>query len=201
MEDSTCSYSPSYLSVEDILATQERLPVEVLDNLDDLGFLDPGSDNRQLQRGTKLELPYWMVEGLRSGKTYLGVEVPKTYRELYREIMSADPLVVDLHKLGPYYYEFGRHLIRQSQAEGEAIGTSISDTFKSRFKMIMDSTQNSSETDMLKETQKMDQLERTLYRQGQDCKAGMEDWLTRRTGNIATSSMVSHHRKRKATFQ
>ena len=32
--------------------------------------------------------------------------------------------------------------------------------------------QNSSETDMLKETQKMDQLERTLYRQGQDCKAG-----------------------------
>ena len=69
MEDSTCSYSPSYLSVEDILATQERLPVEVnccshilqsslcalqvLDNLDDLGFLDPGSDNRQLQRGTK----------------------------------------------------------------------------------------------------------------------------------------------------
>ena len=31
--------------------------------------------------------------------------------------------------------------------------------------------------------------------------AGMEDWLTRRTGNIATSNMVSHHRKRKATFQ
>ena len=37
-----------------------------------------------------------------------GVQVPKTYREVYREIMTADPLVVDLHKQGPYYYEFGR---------------------------------------------------------------------------------------------
>ena len=37
-----------------------------------------------------------------------GVKVPKTYREVYREIMTADPLVVDLHKQGPYYYEFGR---------------------------------------------------------------------------------------------
>ena len=65
-----------------------------------------------------------MVEGLRSGRSpYLDVEVlwqwgfshkplflevPKTYREVYREIMTADPLVVDLHKQGPYYYEFGR---------------------------------------------------------------------------------------------
>ena len=38
----------------------------------------------------------------------LTTQVPKTYREVYREIMTADPLVVDLHKQGPYYYEFGR---------------------------------------------------------------------------------------------
>ena len=68
-----------------------------------------------------------MVEGLNTGRSpYLdvevlitlmfyifslfcfGVQVPKTYREVYREIMTADPLVVDLHKQGPYYYEFGR---------------------------------------------------------------------------------------------
>ena len=38
----------------------------------------------------------------------LFLQVPKTYKEVYREIMTADPLVVDLHKQGPYYYEFGR---------------------------------------------------------------------------------------------
>ena len=34
------------------------------------------------------------------------------YRESYREILSADASVVDLHKLGPYYYGFGTHLLK-----------------------------------------------------------------------------------------
>ena len=101
-----------------------------------------------------------------------------------------------------------RYLMRQSQAEGEAIGESLTNTFKARFKKIMDSTQvlgaatamavemmelglamvdmamamamtaclpqNSSETDTLKETAKMDCLERMLYSQGQATKAGEE---------------------------
>jgi len=195
------SYYPNYFSLEDILASEERIPVEVKEDLADLGFLDPGADNKELKRGTKLELPQWMVEGLNTGRnTYLDVEVPKTYREVYREIMTADPLVVDLHKQGPYYYEFGRQLIKQSPSEGEAIGRSITNTFKTRFKKILDSSQNSCDTESLKETQKMDMLERLLYKQGQHCKAGMDAWLTRKTGSIQTSQLVAQQRKRKATF-
>jgi len=183
------------------MASEERIPVEVREDLPDLGYLDPGADCKDLKRGTKLELPQWMVEGLRSGRTpYLDVEVPKTYREVYREIMTADPLVVDLHKQGPYYYEFGRQLIKQSQSEGEAIGRSLTNTFKTRFKKIMDSSQNSCDTESLKETQKMDMLERLLYKQGQHSKADMDSWLTRKTGSIQASHMVAHQRKRKANF-
>lgn len=196
------SYTPDYFSIEDILATQERLPVEVTEDLPDIGFLDPGSENNDLKKGTKMELPFWMVDGMKSGsRDYISVEVTKTYKEIYREIMAADPLVLDLHKLGPYYYEFGRHLMKHSQAQGEAIGECISNTFKSRFTMIMDSAQNASDTDTLKETQRMDQLERILYSQGQTCKTGMEEWLTRKTGLISTSFMVEQHRKRKANFE
>ena len=121
MEGFKSSYCPNYFSIEDILATQERVPCEVETDLKNLGFLDPGSDNQDLARGTKLELPYWCVDGLRSNqsRSYLTVDIPKTFKEVFREIMSADPLVVDLHKLGPYYYEFGRHLIKQSQTEGD----------------------------------------------------------------------------------
>jgi hypothetical protein len=50
---STNSYSPNYFSLEDILATQERVPVETLDDLAGLGHLDPGADNKDLARGTK----------------------------------------------------------------------------------------------------------------------------------------------------
>ena len=105
------SYNPSYFSIEDILATQERVPCQVESDLKNLGFLDPGSDNQDLGRGTKLELPLWMVEGLTDYKArnYITVDVPKTFKEVFREIMSADPLVVDLHKMGLYYYEFARH--------------------------------------------------------------------------------------------
>ena len=56
------SYSPGYFSLQDILATQERVPCHVEKDLKDIGFLDPGSDNVDLAMGTKLELPYWMVE-------------------------------------------------------------------------------------------------------------------------------------------
>lgn len=203
METFKSSYCPNYFSIEDILATQERVPVEVETDLKNLGFLDQGADNMDLARGTKLELPYWCVEGLNKSdqsRSYLMVDIPKTFKEMFREIMSADPLVVDLHKMGPYYYEFGRHLIKLSQTEGEAIGESISRTFMSRFREILDSSQNSADTDSLKVTSKMDMLERMLYKEGQKTKQGMDAWLTRKTGLINTSAMVAMHRKRKANF-
>ena len=34
-----------FFSIEDILATQERVPRQVESDLKNLGFLDPGSDN------------------------------------------------------------------------------------------------------------------------------------------------------------
>ena len=70
----------------------------------------------------------------------------------------------------------------------------------SRFREILDSSQNSADTDSLKVTSKMDMLERMLYREGQKTKQGMDAWLTRKTGLISTSAMVAMHRKRKATF-
>ena len=75
---------------------------------------------QDLARGTKLELPYWQVEGLRGpqARNYVTADLPKFYKEVYREIMSADPDVVDLQKMGPNYYEFGRHLIKLSEREG-----------------------------------------------------------------------------------
>ena len=42
------------------------------------------------------------------------------------------------HKLNPMHF---RQLIKQSQSEGEAIGRSLTNTFKTRFKKIMDSSQ------------------------------------------------------------
>ena len=72
-----------------------------------------------------------------------------------------------LYPPGPYYYEFARHLMKLTASEGEAIGDSIRGTFKTRFREIMDASQNASEVDTVKVTNKMDELERLLYKEGQ----------------------------------
>ena len=38
-------------------------------------------------------------------------------RESYRQILTADANVVDLHKLGPYYYSFGTHMLKFESPE------------------------------------------------------------------------------------
>ena len=42
-----------------------------------------------------------MVEGLAANQAqnYVSVDLPQTFREVFRENMSADPLVADLHLL------------------------------------------------------------------------------------------------------
>ena len=68
----------------------------------------------------QMELPFWLADGLRSGRqNIVSVDIPKIYKEGYREIMKADPFVLDLHKLGPHFYEFGRYLMKLSSVEGE----------------------------------------------------------------------------------
>lgn len=192
------SYTPNYFSLGDILATQERVPCVVDTELHNLGFLDPGADSQHLAPGTRLEIPFWMMEGMRASKQYLSMELPKTYKEVYREISFADPLVLDLHKLGPHYYEFGRYLMKHSSQEGEDIGTSISKCFMARFLKIMDSAQNCGDGDTLKETTKMDELEKSLFALGRKTKRAMDSWSRRKTSEIVTSNMVTSFKKRKA---
>jgi len=195
----TESYSPNFFSIPDILATQERVPSEINVELKNLGFLDPGSDDPHLTIGTKMELPYWMVEGLRSSRrNIVTTDIPKVYKEGYREIMKADPYVVDLHKFGPHYYEFGRYLMKTSSTDGEDIGQSISQTFMARFRTIMDSAMNANDCDTVQEIAKLDDLERMMFREGQKNKTAMDFWLRRKTGHIKTSAMVEKFLKRKA---
>ena len=75
------------------------------------GFLDSSTDDKDIAPGTKMELPFWLAHALCSQKRRIvSVELPKAYRESYREVMKADANVVNLYKLGPYYYNFGMKL-------------------------------------------------------------------------------------------
>ena len=73
--------------------------------------MDQSTPDPDIGVGTKLELPLWLAKYLhRDARGIVSVETPKTYRESYRQILAADPSVVDLHRLGPHFYLAGGKL-------------------------------------------------------------------------------------------
>lgn len=57
-------------------------------------------------------LPYLYFSHFHLSLPYLFI-----FRESYREILTADATVVDLHKLGPYFFSFGTHLLKYELPE------------------------------------------------------------------------------------
>lgn len=75
------------------------------------GILNPSTEERDLKMGTELELPLWLVLECSAGRQpIVAPELPKFYREAYREILKADATAVDLHKFNFNFYELGSYV-------------------------------------------------------------------------------------------
>lgn len=54
------------------------------------GFLDPGSDKRDIEIGTSIDLPFWMASVLNSQRPPIAeVGLPKIFKEAYRFVFTA----------------------------------------------------------------------------------------------------------------
>lgn len=61
----------------------------------------------------------WLAEHLSAGRhPIIAVDLPRIYKEGYREILKADACAVDLYKLGLYFYEHGSY-VKQFDARGD----------------------------------------------------------------------------------
>lgn len=188
----------NYLSIDDILATQARVPCVFKVQVMRLGYLDPSSGNEHIAAGTKQELPFWLARGLCSkNRGIVSIDLPNVYKQGYRDILNADAGVVDLHKLGPFFYEFGVHLLEFPHPDVHEVGQVMVETFKCRFRSLMDSSQNVFHENTMHFTTRLDELERRLFHVGQKCLTDFQRWQTCQMGKITTSTMVSNHRKRK----
>lgn len=73
-----------------------------------------------------MELPLWLCKGLYEKKRkVLSVELPKIYKEGWRTVFTADPNVVDLHKMGPYYYGLGSQMLHFDSPENPDIAKTL----------------------------------------------------------------------------
>lgn len=70
-------------------------------------------------------------------------------------------------------------------------------TFQTRLRKIMDSSQNTFNEDTTKLTEKLDETERQIFQNGQRGLVDFQRWETRASEKLQTSEMVTNHRKRK----
>lgn len=188
----------NFLSLDDILLSHERLPIRTECTFPRLGFLEKSSDSQDIPEGTKMELPLWLTKGLYDRKRrVLSVELPKVYREGWRTVFNADPNVVDLHKMGPYYYGLGSQMLHFDSPENADIAQTLLRTFIGRFRRTMDSSQNAYNEDTSALVDRLDFLERALFRSGQSGLNGFQSWEKGQASQLTASSLVLNYRKRK----
>ncbi|XP_066594338.1 DNA replication complex GINS protein PSF3 [Prorops nasuta] len=194
----SCSYSPDYFSIVDILATEERISCKFQVNVPRLGYLDVSSESQDLKSGTKLELPFWAAYDLNVlHGSIVNVDIPKVYKDGYREILNADACAVTLSKWNHFYYELGMHLRKLKNRDCENITECLLQAFKSRFRLIMDWAQNPISDPTL--CTQLPRMERLLFLSGKKSKIQLNDWLKWGVGSIESSETAVNLKKRKRT--
>lgn len=191
-----------FLSVPDIMAVGQRISCIFLVKCYGLGFIDPSGESKDIEEGTKLELPMWMAKRLKS-RHIIEIETPKSYDDKFREIVEADATIIDLHKHGPNYYTFGKHLISMDLKDSQAIARSMVDAFRQRFHKIFDYAVNSTpdtQKELLDFQAILDNQELELMKEGRKATVSFKEWETRKNNRLTTSDIVASLNKRKAAM-
>ena len=192
------SYMSNYFSINDILCSEERISCKITVELPGQGFLDSSSQSENLKVGTKVEFPLWLAKPLKNLQNpVVSVDIPKIYKEGYREILEADADVIVLSKWNPYYYELGMHVKKFGDRDLEQIAGSLLQAYKSRFRLVMDWAENSI-SDLTLDHQ-LPRLERHLFLPGRQAKVRLLEWLRMGTHSILLSEVTTNLKKRKRT--
>lgn len=206
-------FADSYFSLEDIIASNDKLCCKFRVSIPELGHLVAGSEVPDILPGSRLELPCWLATSLcNARKQTAEVDLPKQYKAKYREIFNAEATVVDLHKLGPMFYLSGFHLRVFPYPEITAILLSLSKMIRERAIMILDSAANAASearsrrkgdvptTAVMVTTcfPLLDELEKLLYRIGESAYLSLHDWYSRKgIDRLEASSLVRHKRRKR----
>ncbi|XP_003743944.2 DNA replication complex GINS protein PSF3 [Galendromus occidentalis] len=186
-----------YFSCDEILMLSERTPVVVSKEVSRLGFLDPSSDEENLKKNTKLELPLWLAKHLYN-MYCVDIQLPEAFSSYSVNVMRADSSIVDLKRLQPNYYQVGRQLMALLPAEAQQISDLLVTTYKGRFRKIFDCAQNADIKETDKVTSSFDNEERAMFFEGQKVQLDLQRWRDRSQRNkINTADLVVNHRKRK----
>lgn len=187
------SYFPNYYSIEDIFVTQEKAECKANQKVPHMGILDPSTETYDLIPGSLLNLPLWYIKGLKPNNHYFSVKVPTIYKNVHKAICEADTTHIELGKLHPFFYEYGRHLV--SYDKNRIVGKIIFETMRHRVRYLLEIFKNLNKDG--KPDHKLDNLENNLFEMGLETFFYYSSWLQTKLERIKTSEMVIELNKKR----
>ncbi|KAH8421305.1 hypothetical protein KR009_001484, partial [Drosophila setifemur] len=187
------NYFPNYYSIEDILVTQEKVECRVNTKLHRMGFLDAGADSDDLEPARTVNLPLWYIKELKVNNAYFTVSIPEIYRNVHKAVCEAETTHIELGRLHPYFYEFGRYLTPYDR--NHVVGRIIFETLRQRVRHLLDISK--SDGQVSKSEQRLDNIEAKLHEAGVRTNSQYIDWLQMTGNNIRISGLVEEHQKKR----
>ncbi|XP_075571471.1 DNA replication complex GINS protein PSF3 isoform X2 [Pelecanus crispus] len=117
---------------------------------------------------------------------------------LEENFLSLDDILMSQEKV-PGRAESTLPRLAFALGQGAGTGDSIPETFISRFRRIMDSSQNAYNEDTSVLVARLDELERALFRAGQKGLNDFQCWEKGQASQITASSLIQNYGKRKFT--
>jgi GINS complex subunit 3 len=102
---------PGYYDIDDILMEEEPISVVFQVSANGVGLLDPGAERNSVEKGAKVDLPFWLAHGLLSLEQAVSINVPPCFTQKTRKEIQADAACVDLRIRCPYFYELGCKIV------------------------------------------------------------------------------------------
>ncbi|SPP78460.1 probable DNA replication complex GINS protein PSF3 [Drosophila guanche] len=187
------NYFPNYYSIEDIYVTQEKVDCKVNTKLQRMGFLDAGAEGDDLEPGRTVNLPMWYIKELKVNNAYFTVSVPDIYKNVHKAVCEAETTHIELGRLHPYFYEFGRYLTPYDR--NHVIGRIIFETMRQRVRHLLDISKNDGH--MAKSELRLDNIEAKLHEAGVRTNTQYINWLQLTGNKIIISELVEEHQKKR----
>ena len=160
--------------------------------------MDSSSHDNNLKTNSKLDLPFWLATSIYKKCDYSTIETPKCYNNFMREILLADPTVVDLKKMNHYYYKFGLLISELIDADlGVGVAKMLLWSFQKRFIIIMDLSCQTDHRDLYKQINKLENTELDIYKAGQADAIGFLKWQRREFCRLQASSIISANKNKR----
>merc|ERR1712142_109553 len=185
----------SYLDIDDILMTEEKISCLAKYELLDVDFR---RSREEISEGKKVDLPVWLA--LRMNE-FVRHEIPKPYRTRFQNILIADPEVVNLHREGPKYYGLGLQLGNDffdfaDEEDVVKLFETILTTMTRRLIWITDQA-DADHFQQSKIEHKLDDMEKELYALGVASRLEWRNWTLGNGNKLKESVIVTKSRKRK----